>query len=456
MTKMRSAYSASMPIPLSVHVKRQKRALALGVEARSRGGSSPRNLIALRDQVLEHGGQQRRRRRARRAARRRRPRRRSPRARPRAGPRPAPTSSRGLDALERRRQPADARELEQVVDQLLHPLGAVDGELDVAVGALVELALVAALEHLGEARDLAQRLLQVVRGDVGELLELLRWSAAARAPGASSAASASRSAATSATIRAAHRRRRRRRARPPRAGPTASHLAVEVAARDRAHVARRAARAGGRRRARSDEAGGDQRERGSAAPAPMNMRRARSPRCSSSSSRASAARGLRGRACCRAERGADRVEALLAQPGAAAASPPASTAAIAGSAYSRRQALGRARRSGARSARQPARALVVAPTPVERARARAPRRAAAPVGLEVTCRRRASTKPRTPVSSLSSALREPQRGDVRRGRCRSASSSRRSVRRSSATRPASRPERRDEQQHADDQREPLA
>ena len=38
--------------------------------------------------------------------------------------------------------------------------------------ALVELALVAALEHLAEARDLAQRLLQVVRGDVGELLEL--------------------------------------------------------------------------------------------------------------------------------------------------------------------------------------------------------------------------------------------------------------------------------------------
>ena len=62
--------------------------------------------------------------------------------------------------------------VEQVVDQLLHPLGAVDGELDVLVGALVELAAVAALEQLAEAGDLAQRLLQVVRGDVGELLEL--------------------------------------------------------------------------------------------------------------------------------------------------------------------------------------------------------------------------------------------------------------------------------------------
>ena len=69
-------------------------------------------------------------------------------------------------------EPADARERQQVVDQLLHALGAVDGELDVLVGALVELARVALLEHLAEARHLAQRLLEVVRGDVRELLEL--------------------------------------------------------------------------------------------------------------------------------------------------------------------------------------------------------------------------------------------------------------------------------------------
>ena len=66
----------------------------------------------------------------------------------------------------------DAREGEQVVDQGLHPFGAVHGELDVLVGALVELAAVAALQCLAEACDLAQRLLQVVRGDIGELLEL--------------------------------------------------------------------------------------------------------------------------------------------------------------------------------------------------------------------------------------------------------------------------------------------
>ena len=66
----------------------------------------------------------------------------------------------------------DPREREQVVDQRLHPLRAVDGEVDVLVGALVELAAVARLQRLAEARDLAQRLLQVVGGDVGELLEL--------------------------------------------------------------------------------------------------------------------------------------------------------------------------------------------------------------------------------------------------------------------------------------------
>ena len=67
---------------------------------------------------------------------------------------------------------ADPREGEQVVDQRLHALGAVDGEVDVLLAALVELPRVAALEHLAEARHLAQRLLEVVRGDVGELLEL--------------------------------------------------------------------------------------------------------------------------------------------------------------------------------------------------------------------------------------------------------------------------------------------
>ena len=103
----------------------------------------------------------------------RRPRRRTPRSRSRAAPRALATSSSASTRLVRLGHPPHAREVEQVVDQLLHPLGAVDREGDVLVGALVELPLVAALEHLGEARDLAQRLLEVVRGDVGELLELL-------------------------------------------------------------------------------------------------------------------------------------------------------------------------------------------------------------------------------------------------------------------------------------------
>ena len=65
----------------------------------------------------------------------------------------------------------DPGERQQVVDEHLHALGAVDGECDVLDAALVELVAVALLEQLAERRDLAQRFLQVVRGDVGELLE---------------------------------------------------------------------------------------------------------------------------------------------------------------------------------------------------------------------------------------------------------------------------------------------
>ncbi len=173
MTKMRSAYSSSTPIPLSVHGEAPEARRRARRRASTRGGSVAAELDRVGDQVLEHGGEQ--------AARRpRRTGRSSATTSPpdsssadASRPRACATSVVGVDALVRRGHPPDAREVEQVVDQLLHPLGAVDRERDVAVGALVELALVAALEHLGEARDLAQRLLQVVRGDVGELLELL-------------------------------------------------------------------------------------------------------------------------------------------------------------------------------------------------------------------------------------------------------------------------------------------
>ncbi len=68
-------------------------------------------------------------------------------------------------------EPPDPGERQQVVDQDLHALGAVDGETDVLGAALVELVAVALLQQLAERRDLAQRLLQIVRRDVGELLE---------------------------------------------------------------------------------------------------------------------------------------------------------------------------------------------------------------------------------------------------------------------------------------------
>lgn len=63
-------------------------------------------------------------------------------------------------------------EVEEVVDQGLHPVGAVDGYGDVLVRLGVELPSVAPLEQLREAGDLAQRLLQVVGGHVRELLQL--------------------------------------------------------------------------------------------------------------------------------------------------------------------------------------------------------------------------------------------------------------------------------------------
>ena len=60
---------------------------------------------------------------------------------------------------------------EEVEDELLHAFGAFDGEADVAVGVFVESALVAVLEELDVAGDHAEGFLEVVGGDVGELLE---------------------------------------------------------------------------------------------------------------------------------------------------------------------------------------------------------------------------------------------------------------------------------------------
>ena len=62
---------------------------------------------------------------------------------------------------------------QHVHDEGLHPLDPVDRERDVPVGVLVELPLVAPRQELGVIGDHPQRFLEVVRGDVGELLELL-------------------------------------------------------------------------------------------------------------------------------------------------------------------------------------------------------------------------------------------------------------------------------------------
>ena len=56
---------------------------------------------------------------------------------------------------------------------MLHPRDAVDDVVEELVGVGVELVLVLALDQLHVAGDHPQRLLQVVRGDVGELFEFL-------------------------------------------------------------------------------------------------------------------------------------------------------------------------------------------------------------------------------------------------------------------------------------------
>ena len=67
---------------------------------------------------------------------------------------------------------ADPRIRQQVVDERLHPADAIDGVADQLVGTSIQLALVALLENLHAPRHGPQRFLQVVRGDVGELLQV--------------------------------------------------------------------------------------------------------------------------------------------------------------------------------------------------------------------------------------------------------------------------------------------
>lgn len=67
---------------------------------------------------------------------------------------------------------ADAGVGEEPLDQLLHPAGVLGGDPDVGVGGRVELSAVVRSQPLHEGGDHPERFLQVVAGDVGELLEV--------------------------------------------------------------------------------------------------------------------------------------------------------------------------------------------------------------------------------------------------------------------------------------------
>ena len=208
---MRSAYSGSIPIPLSETRKRQQSS-SRSAASSTRGAASPRNLIALRDQVLEDEPQQ-------------------PRVAADGRQRADLDDSAPLSSIARARSvrtrahqrvavdvgvrllhPPDARERQQVVDQVLHAPRAVDREADVLVRARVELPAVALLQQLAEATrpcaaapgGRARRRRRTARAR--------RWSAAGRTRRRAARRARRRSARASS--------RRPRRGRPPRARPS--------------------------------------------------------------------------------------------------------------------------------------------------------------------------------------------------------------------------------------------
>ncbi len=67
----------------------------------------------------------------------------------------------------------DLRELEQVVDELLHPLRRPFHAFEIVLGAFAQVLAEIFLQPLAEGDHLAQRLLQVVRGDGGEVPQVL-------------------------------------------------------------------------------------------------------------------------------------------------------------------------------------------------------------------------------------------------------------------------------------------
>ena len=58
------------------------------------------------------------------------------------------------------------------MNQLLHAFGPIDGKTDELFGICIEPVFIALGQQLGEAHDHSQRLLQVMRSDVRESLEI--------------------------------------------------------------------------------------------------------------------------------------------------------------------------------------------------------------------------------------------------------------------------------------------
>ena len=200
MTKIRSAYSRSTPIPLSMQLNRQSLP-SRSAARRTTGGSAPWNLtaLAIRFPNSETSSVRSPRTARQRAGRDRRPALPQQAARARRWPRRATSSSSTVRA--RLAAAADAREGEQVVDERLHALGAVDRELDVLVCTLVELALRSGAGAPGRSSrscaaapaGRARRRTRTARGR--------RWIACSSSACASSCVRASSTSASSVTMR---------------------------------------------------------------------------------------------------------------------------------------------------------------------------------------------------------------------------------------------------------------